>query len=140
MEKNDMATTVTAVYCRVAHDDDTVLESQERLLRRFAEEMGIGKCTFYADNGYSGINLNRPAFSEMNRDIQDGKIRAVIVKDHAKIARNTFLVAEWLDNMEKLCVPVIVYDFPDNELQAKIRASLAASYNEKRERRRRNEV
>ena len=133
MGNTDMAA-VTAVYCRVAHADDTALDSQEQLLRRFAEEMGIENCMIYADNGYSGTNLNRPAFSEMNRAIQDRKIRAVIVKDHARIARNTFLVAEWLDNMEKLCVPVIVYTFPDNELQAKIRASLAASYNEKRER------
>ena len=35
----------------------------------------------YADDGYFGANFNRPSFKEMIRDIEDGKINLVIVKD-----------------------------------------------------------
>ena len=126
---------VVAVYCRVAHADETIIDIQKNLLSLFAEEMGFGNCVFYTDNGYSGSNLDRPAFSKMNKAMQAGKIRAVIVKDHARIARNFHLINEWLDEAAKLCIPVIVYNCPDNELQDKLRVSLAASFAEKTKRR-----
>jgi len=126
---------VVAVYCRAARADKTIINIQKNLLSRFAEEMGFGNCLFYIDNGYSGSNLDRPAFSEMNKAMQAGKIRAVIVKDHARIARNFYIVGKWLDETAKLCIPVIVYNCPDNELQDKLRVSLAASFAEKTKRR-----
>lgn len=35
----------------------------------------------YADNGYTGMNYNRPAFHQMMADVRSGKINCIIIKD-----------------------------------------------------------
>ena len=38
-----------------------------------------------ADDGWSGTNFERPSFKEMIKDIEDGKVKTVIVKDYCAI-------------------------------------------------------
>ena len=42
----------------------------------------------YVDDGYSGLNFNRPGFQRMIQDIQSGKINLVITKDLSRLGRN----------------------------------------------------
>ena len=117
-----------AAYCRVASYDEDVMEGQKDKVRRFAEEQGIGSVTFYADNGYSGLNLNRPALERLDADMQGGKISVVIVLDTARVARNIFLAHDWMDKVNELDVKLIIVNQPDNPVQASIRKSLSASW------------
>ena len=39
----------------------------------------------YVNDGYSGLNLNRPGFQRMIQDIQSGKINLVITKDLSRL-------------------------------------------------------
>ncbi|MCL2616163.1 MAG: recombinase family protein [Defluviitaleaceae bacterium] len=83
-----------AIYCRVAsthHSDAGAIDIQLVKLRDFAVQQGFGKCREYLDNGYSGNNLNRPAFSKMEADINSGKVDTVIVRCIDRIARDMFL-------------------------------------------------
>jgi len=50
----------------------------------------------YLDNGYSANFLNSPAFSKMQADIEKGQIHTVIVSCINRIARNAFLLEEWI--------------------------------------------
>ena len=44
----------------------------------------------YVDQGYSGLNFNRPAFKKMLNAIKKGKIDGIIVSDFDRVTRNVF--------------------------------------------------
>ncbi len=77
-----------ALYVRVSREDGEQSQSignQRELLISFAEQMGFLTAGVYADDGYSGTNFDRPAFRNLLRDIESGKIDVVITKDYCAI-------------------------------------------------------
>ena len=81
---------ITALYCRLSQEDMVQGESnsitnQRLILQRYADDHGFRNCKFYVDDGYSGVDFTRPAHVEMMKDIQDGKVGIVIVKDYCAI-------------------------------------------------------
>ena len=113
-----------AVYCRVASYDQTVMRNQEEKLCQFAREQGIDGIVIYSDNGYSGLNLDRPGFKQLEADIRAGMVRAVIAADFSRLARNLFLASDCMDEMRKAGVKVIFVNHPDNEVQSLLRHRL----------------
>jgi len=78
--------TRTALYSRLSRDDEhsgesMSIENQRILLERYAKENGFEVVDIYTDDSYSGTNFDRPDFQRMKRDIEDGKIDIVLVKD-----------------------------------------------------------
>ena len=99
--KVDMKNNIkVALYCRVAREDDTAIKIQEEMLRRFAEENNYTNLSIYTDNGFNGLNFNRPAFIQMDNDIEAGLIDTVIVKDLSRLSRNTINIFDWLDKIQ----------------------------------------
>ena len=83
----------TALYCRLSLDDGSVGESgsiqtQKIILEEYAKMHGFKIYDVYVDDGYSGLNFNRPGFQRMIQDIQGGKINLVITKDLSRLGRN----------------------------------------------------
>ncbi len=83
----------TAFYIRLSVEDNknrgNSIEHQQMLLKNFVAinpEFQVIKT--YIDNGKTGTNFERPAFQEMLRDIETGKIQCVIVKDLSRLGRN----------------------------------------------------
>lgn len=83
----------TAFYIRLSVEDNknrgNSIEHQQMLLRNFVAvnpEFHVVKT--YIDNGKTGTNFERPAFQEMLKDIEAGKIQCVIVKDLSRLGRN----------------------------------------------------
>lgn len=81
------------IYCRLSLDDERQGESssittQKQILENYVKSKKwiVGK--IYTDDGYSGVNFERPAFKEMIRDIEDGRIDCVITKDLSRLGRN----------------------------------------------------
>lgn len=52
---------------------------------------------FYIDDGYSGVNFDRPDFQRMLQDIKDKKINCVIVKDLSRLGRNYIEVGKYIE-------------------------------------------
>lgn len=76
----------TALYCRLSLDDGSIGESgsiqtQKIILEEYAKMHGFKIYDVYVDDGYSGLNFNRPGFQRMIQDIQGGKVNLVITKD-----------------------------------------------------------
>ena len=79
-----------AIYCRLSKDDELQGESisiqcQKELLTYFVQQNGWKLVDVYIDDGYSGVNFNRPAFQRMIADIEKGLIDTVITKDYCAI-------------------------------------------------------
>lgn len=51
------------------------------------------------DDGYSGVNFERPAFQEMLEDIKSGKVNCVIVKDLSRFGRNYIEAGRYIEKI-----------------------------------------
>ncbi|MBD5085517.1 MAG: recombinase family protein [Clostridiales bacterium] len=87
-----MANEKAAIYCRLSQDDGSVGESgsiqtQKTLLTQYCNEHNITISGYYCDDGWSGTNFDRPEFTRMLDDIENGRINMVIVKDLSRFGR-----------------------------------------------------
>jgi DNA invertase Pin-like site-specific DNA recombinase len=100
----------------VGRDDDnapgTAIELQRQILSEYAREMGYTETAAYLDNGFSGLDTRRPAFTALNADIAAGKVGVVLAKDHSRIYRDLTDICQWWERMDKLGVTVLCKDAP----------------------------
>ena len=90
----------TALYCRLSKDDERQgeslsIETQKAMLVRYAQENGLLPYEIYVDDGYSGLNFERPSFQRMIDDVAIGKIGVVVVKDLSRFGRDHIVVGQY---------------------------------------------
>ena len=71
-------------YARTSKDDSdsSSIENQIELIRNYVKSIpDIELVSEKEDNGYTGINFDRPDFRKMMEDIEEGRINCVIVKE-----------------------------------------------------------
>lgn len=93
---------ITALYCRLSRDDEQdgmsgSIKNQQAILEKYAKENGFGNTRVFIDDGYSGVTFTRPAFMEIMDLAEQGKIGAIIVKDHSRLGRNRLVVGQLLE-------------------------------------------
>lgn len=89
---------LTAYYFRAALKTDTLyLENQMQKLLYHATQNGVAAFALYADNGYSGLNFDRPAFSLMQQDMKSGRLEKIVVASLDRISRNSLDVIAFAD-------------------------------------------
>lgn len=91
-----------AIYCRLSNEDGEKVESnsignQRDILTKFIKEKGWNIKDTYIDDGYSGLNFDRPEFQRMVKDIEDGKISLVITKDMSRLGRDYIEVGYYIE-------------------------------------------
>ena len=84
---------ITALYERLSRDDELAGDSnsivnQKKMLEDYAKSNGYTDLVHFTDDGYSGGNFDRPGWKEMLRQIEDGSIGTVIVKDMSRVGRD----------------------------------------------------
>ena len=93
---------ITALYCRLSRDDDQdglsgSIKNQQAILEKYAKENGFKNTRVFIDDGFSGTNFARPAFTEIMELAEQGKIGTLIVKDHSRLGRNRLVVGQLLE-------------------------------------------
>ena len=81
------------IYCRLSKDDDLQGESasiahQREYLESYCASQGWQVVQVYQDDGYTGLNMNRPDLQRMLADAERGKINLVLTKDSSRLGRN----------------------------------------------------
>ncbi len=92
----------TALYCRLSLDDkqegdSSSIQTQKIMLEKYAKENGFIIHDFYVDDGYSGLNFDRPDFQRMLNDIDAGKVNMVITKDLSRLGRDYIMTGYYTD-------------------------------------------
>ena len=99
-----------AAYCRLSKEDDTVsnakkkssnsIQSQKSIISNFVKTQDdIDLVCFYVDDGFSGLNFNRPDFLRMMEDVNEGLINCIIVKDSSRLGRDHLAVGIYLERV-----------------------------------------
>ena len=101
MSKNSLNTGIfkAAIYLRLSQDDEKYdkgfkaesnsISNQRLQIKDFIDKNeDMEFAGEYADDGYSGINFERPAFKKMMEDAITGSINCIIVKDLSRFGRD----------------------------------------------------
>ena len=93
---------ITALYCRLSRDDEQdglsgSIKNQRTILEKYAQENGFKNTRVFIDDGWSGTNFARPAFTEIMELAEKGRIDTLIVKDHSRLGRNRLIVGQLLE-------------------------------------------
>ena len=81
------------LYLRLSKDDDQAGESfsigtQRSILMDYCQSNQYEVTDIYIDDGYSGMNFDRPGFQRLLGDIEQGLINMVITKDLSRLGRD----------------------------------------------------
>ncbi|MBQ9181068.1 MAG: recombinase family protein [Bacilli bacterium] len=106
LSKNStVANWLVGVYTRRSFDDNEDKESntitnQKEMINNFiSKENNMTIVDYYIDDGYTGTDFDRPGFQEMMRDITDGRINTIIVKDLSRLGRNSLEVGKYIEDI-----------------------------------------
>ena len=73
-----------------------VLNSRAMAIK-YAQENGFKNTRVFIDDGWSGTNFARPAFTEIMELAEKGLISTLIVKNHFRLGRNRLIVGQLLE-------------------------------------------
>lgn len=90
------------IYCRLSKDDASLGESssistQKAMLTDYCVANNLTIHDIYVDDGYSGLNFNRPGFQRMMVDVDAGHINMIITKDLSRLGRDYIMTGYHLE-------------------------------------------
>ncbi len=82
-----------AIYCRLSKDDEQQGESasisnQRSMLEQYCKSKGWDVIAVYQDDGFTGLNMDRPDLKRMLKACERGYVNLVITKDLSRLGRN----------------------------------------------------
>ena len=94
------------IYCRLSiedrdkslNDPSASIQNQMAMLRDFCHEREWDIFDFYVDDGYSGVDPNRPDFRRLIKDCEDGNIDIVLCKDQSRFSRDTIIIEQYIND------------------------------------------
>ena len=98
--------TVIAIYMRLSQDDgDFDVESNSIINQRLllcsyvAKHFEDYELLEFQDDGYSGVNFNRPGVQNLLREVKENKVACIVVKDLSRFGRNYIEVGDYIEQI-----------------------------------------
>ena len=94
----------TAIYARLSIEDNGVqgdsIENQVYMIEKFISNCSDLKLIHtFVDNGETGTDFERPAFSDMMEAIKKGTVNCIVVKDLSRFGRNYLETGNYLEKI-----------------------------------------
>lgn len=77
-----------AIYCRVASKNRIEIKKQKEILKNYCNENNYEIYKIYIDNGYSGLDVNRPNYNKLLNDLKKNMFDTIIVRDMSRLGRS----------------------------------------------------
>ena len=100
-----------AKYLRISDDDVDVgkgkdesgsISNQRGVLQFFIsnhEELSKYPVREFLDDGYSGVNFNRPGVQKLLKEVKENKVACIVVKDLSRFGRNYIEVGDYIEQL-----------------------------------------
>ena len=94
-----------AGYIRLSKEDkikdesNSVINQKEIITSYINKNEDLELIDFYIDDGYSGTTFDRPEYKRMIKDIVEGKVNTIIVKDLSRFGRNHMESDNYIENI-----------------------------------------
>lgn len=102
LSKSNYSNYLVGAYERLSKEDDrrdesSSIESQKMIIESFARFNDLKIIRHYSDDGFTGSNFNRPGFEQLKKDIEEGLINCVIVKDLSRLGRELYETGSYIE-------------------------------------------
>lgn len=106
---------LAGVYTRLSIEDNdseqnSIINQKKIAVDYLEDKSDIVVTEYYCDNGYTGMNFNRPDYHRMMNDLRIRKINCIIVKDISRLGRNFVMTSELVEkvfpmmNVRLICI------------------------------------
>ena len=99
-EEKENLKDITAIYLRVSSEmqakDGYGLDIQYNAIKRYCTAFDLENCVIYVDDGYTGVNTDRPAYQALVQDMRHEKVKLVITYSLDRIGRTQMLILKFL--------------------------------------------
>ena len=105
MEAKKQAEYDADLYLRLSHEDgdkaesDSIANQRELLMDYLSSHPEIRLHEVRTDDGYSGVNYDRPGFIQMMEAVRAGEISCIIVKDFSRLGRNFIETGKYIEKI-----------------------------------------
>lgn len=93
------------LYLRLSREDgdkaesDSIANQRDLLLSFLSSHPEIRLHKVRVDDGYSGVDYNRPDFQKMMESVKNGEINCIIVKDFSRLGRNFIETGKYIERI-----------------------------------------
>lgn len=97
-----------ALYMRLSVEEQNGREESESITGqrgylldylRTHDEFKGQEAEEYVDDGFSGTNVERPAFQRMMEDVKNGTVKTILVKDLSRFMRDYITIGDYMENI-----------------------------------------
>ena len=113
LQKSNISTSQiykAAIYVRLSKEDGDVsnakkaesnsISNQKQLIKNYLKSKNdIEIVSEWVDDGYTGSNFDRPAFRQMLKEVESGKINCIVVKDLSRFGREYIDSGKYLEKI-----------------------------------------